>query len=200
MTSFRVFRYAGPLAIVSAWITIFWARSAYPGYQFIGHSLSDLGGPMSPHPAIYNEGLMITGGFIVLFGIDLLRYAKTSIGSAGGTLFALDGIFLGLIGYFHEGTSPHVFISSWFFIEASLASVVWGIGHLRQGLWPYAYLLLGIGAFFVGFFTPFPSTAYREMFGVVAIDLFGLLSFVQTRPSPSRYPPRPFKNTKLRLR
>ncbi|MCY0880049.1 MAG: DUF998 domain-containing protein [Firmicutes bacterium] len=188
---------AGPLAIASAWATILWAIREYPGYHLLGHSLSDLGGPLSPDPAVYNVGLMVTGGLISLYGVALLLASRDPAASAGATVFSLDGVFLGLIGYFHEGTAPHVFLSMWFFIEAALGCFLWGIGQRRRLLWSFFYQCWAVATLAVGLGLTFPSTAYREIFGVAAIDVFGLATFFQMRISQRRHPAQPTRASSL---
>lgn len=187
-TIVRLLRQAGPLAVACAWAVLAISVHADPGYRFLGHSLSDLGAASAPHPALYNDGLMVTGGLIVLYGIALAALARQRVGVAGATLFALDGVFLACIGLFHEGTPPHVFLSLWFFVEASLAAALWGLGHLHAPGWLVAYEVVGPGALALGLWLPFPSTAYRELFGVAAVDAFGLISYLETRTWGLRAP------------
>lgn len=99
----------------------------------------------------------------------------------------------------HGGTTPHDFVSLWFFLQAALASTAWGVGALlagsRRGL---VYILLGLSAPVVAQLIPWPSNGLEECFGALAIDAFVLLTFWEyrhpvaaTSKTPARLPHTP---------
>ena len=86
----------------------------------------------------------------------------------------LMGIFLALIGVFPSGTKPHVFISTWFFIQGDLAILTWGAGLLARGWRRIAIFLLtlAVASPLIGFGVDWPSAAVAEAFGIVVLDIW----------------------------
>ncbi|MGP6207211.1 DUF998 domain-containing protein [Cuniculiplasma sp. SKW3] len=110
----------GVLAIMSAWITIGVAIWLNPWFKITSNALSDLGGgnlknnghPSPTYPFVYNYGLIVTGILIGAFSISMIREIKNKIEIVGFSFFIIGGLFLALIGIYHEGTYPHDFVSS----------------------------------------------------------------------------------------
>jgi len=57
---------------------------------------------------------------------------EEKIGVIGSSFVMVTSIFLALIGIFHEGTYPHVFVSTWFFVQFNIAILTYGIGLLTR--------------------------------------------------------------------
>ncbi|MCG2894775.1 MAG: DUF998 domain-containing protein, partial [Vulcanisaeta sp.] len=84
------------------------------------------------------------------------------------------GLFLALIGIYHAGTRPHVFVSTWFFVQMDMALIALGIGSLMggdRGLGLFS-LLLGVLAPIPALLIPWPSAATEEAYGIVIIDIW----------------------------
>ncbi|WP_297125301.1 DUF998 domain-containing protein [Thermococcus sp.] len=57
---------------------------------------------------------------MLAFSIYLIRVAKNKVQTIGGAYISISAIFLALIGVFHSGTQPHVFVSTYFSSSSSL--------------------------------------------------------------------------------
>lgn len=166
-------------AIASAWMTVVISALLNPWFRITGNALSDLGGgnmlvnghPAPTDPWIYNGGLILTGILIIGFA----SYSQISIDrkmeNAGLSFFIVSGLFLMLIGIYHEGTYPHDFVSIWFFILASLSYLVVGLsllaGHKEHGA---AILLIVILSWIAYALVKWQSVAEDEIFGIAVID------------------------------
>ncbi|WP_393971908.1 DUF998 domain-containing protein [Oxyplasma meridianum] len=183
--------YIGIAAMTAAWLTIFLAAALNPWFRFTGNALSDLGGgnlSMNGHPAptdpfVYNVGLMIAGVLIALFSVSVILRSRNSVEIIGASYFMISGLFLALIGIYHEGTYPHDFVSIWFFILSSISYVAIAIsfiiGKFRiTGIILSLLLVLSWIAFAV---VPWGSVAEDEMFGVAVIDVFVILHILTFR-------------------
>ncbi len=178
----------GPLAIVSAWVTIGVSIYINPWFRVTNNALSDLGGGnllLNGHPAptdpwVYNYGLIITGIIIALFSLSIIYKSSRKIENMGLSFFIISGLFLALIGYYHEGTYPHGFVSIWFFILASISYLTIGISLLsKSGKFGTVIVLLIIASWIIYSVVNWQSVAEGEIFGVAVIDLavvFHLLS------------------------
>ena len=123
------------LAIISAWLTIIISIHFNPWFSVTKNALSDLGGgnlinnnhPAPLYPYIYNYGMIITGILLFLFSSMIIINSRNKIEINGLSFFMISGLFLALIGIYHEGTYPHDFVSIWFFILASISYFSIGI-------------------------------------------------------------------------
>ena len=169
-------------AILLAWVIIGASWSLNSGwFVFTRDAFSDLGGARSCCPGLYNYGLMGVGSIIVVLGYCIALAAPSKLEVAGGAYVALAGVFLGLIGYYHEGTRPHVFVSTWFFLQmdVGLALVAAGLTRRRAGGLAFPALLASMEAFpvaaLVGVLVGWPSAAVLETYGVLVIDVVVLM-------------------------
>ncbi|MEM2752299.1 MAG: DUF998 domain-containing protein, partial [Sulfolobales archaeon] len=84
------------------------------------------------------------------------------------------GIFLALIGLFPSGTHPHVFVSTWFFIQMWMALVASTIDFLFKkqlipGLTLLSLSIIGpLGALLI----KWPSVALLEIYGIIIINAY----------------------------
>ncbi len=171
----------GIVAMAAAWVTIFVSIAVNPWFHVTGNALSDLGGGnplLNGHPAptdpwIYNYGLILTGLLIATFCAGAINLTNKKMEIAGISFFIISGLFLALIGIYHEGTYPHDFVSIWFFIIASISYIVIGIsmlsGQLKKiGIILVIFIILSWVAYSL---IPWQSVAEDEIFGVVVIDI-----------------------------
>ncbi|WP_276929967.1 DUF998 domain-containing protein [Ferroplasma acidiphilum] len=120
---------------------------------------------------------MVTGLLIALFAIAAIANSRNSVENTGSAFFIIAGLFLALIGIYHEGTYPHDFVSIWFFIIASIAYATIGISLLftkfrRVGI---AILIILPVSWVLFIEIPWQSVAEDEIFGVIVIDIMVLL-------------------------
>ncbi len=165
---------AGIIAAVLAWVVIIISISVNPWFKITKNAFSDLGGPHAVDPWIYNYGLIITSVFVDLYSINLLINSRNKVESFASAFVLIAGLFLALIGIYHAGTRPHVFVSTWFFVQMDMALITWGIGSLmagdrRTGLFS---LILGVLSPIPAILIPWPSAAMEETYGILIIDVW----------------------------
>jgi len=170
----NILRFFGILAAILGWIVIFISISVNPWFIFIRDAFSDLGGPNANMPWIYNYGLIITGLIIFLYSFAQLSDSTNKVESFASGYTSLMGIFLMLIGIFPSGTRPHIFVSTWFFIQGDLSILTWGIGlvirrWMKIGL---IFIIIGIISPLIGFGVEWPSAATVEAFGIIILDIW----------------------------
>lgn len=172
-----VARYCGLAAAVVAWAVFAYTISVNPWFVFTEHAFSDLGGPMASQPGVYNAGMMASGALMILYSLRCLEDSCNKPETVGGAFLAIAGVFLILIGVYPSGTRPHVFVSLWFFTQADLAIMAWGVGLLGRGerrLGAYVSAL-GFVSPVVASLVPWPSTAAVEAFGIIIMNVWVVL-------------------------
>lgn len=168
----------GLAAIIVAWVFIGLSWYFNRGwFVFTENAYSDLGGSKSCCPWLFNYGLIVSGVLAIAYSIGLIALGSNKYEVIGGSYMLIAGIFLVLIGVFPTGTRPHVFVSTWFFIQSDLALTV-----LSYGLWRrigsrrilsvFTMTILAIPvAVIVGLSIGWPSAAVLETYGIVIIDI-----------------------------
>jgi len=173
----NLWRLAGILASVIAWLTI--AVSAYlnPWFSIWRHAFSDLGAPRANMPWVYNAGLVVSGVLACLFSLYLLYVARSKVEAFSSSLLFVAGIFLALIGVFPSSTRPHTFVSTWFFVQMWLSFISFSVAsHVtrRRGL-RNSLAVVGVlgplGALLVELLWGWPSIALLEAYGVIVVNL-----------------------------
>lgn len=181
----------GLCVIVFAWIVIGLASYLNPWFNVTQGALSDLGGgnlianghPAPSYPYVYNVGLIITGVLIMILSSLVISLTTNKIEIAGESFFIISGLFLALIGIYHEGTYPHDFVSIWFFILATASYFVIGASMLL-GLakkFGVAIMVAVPLAWVIYALVPWQSTAEDEIFGVVVIDILIVIQILSGR-------------------
>lgn len=170
----------GIFALVYAWVVIVVAAALNPWFVFTSNAFSDLGAGSSTDPWLFNYGMMSVGALIVVYSYSLTSLSENRTEVVGSSFFLISGIFLVLIGYFHEGTYPHLFVSYWFFIQSDLAILVWGLGLMIRGRRNLGtvFAALGIVSPIVAVVVNWPSTATVEAFGIAVIDAWTVLMVI----------------------
>ena len=127
------------------------------------------------------------GFLLVLYGVSLWVLGGNKFEVGGSAYMVLAGVFLALIGVYPGGTRPHVFVSSWFFVQADMALILVTLGawiRLRSRL-SYAGFWASLAAFPVAFLLdmifPWPSAAVLETYGILVIDIVALLVYIDYR-------------------
>ncbi len=172
------------IAIISAWIAIFIAIYFNPWFSVTKNALSDLGGgnlinnghPAPLYPYIYNYGMVITGFFLFLFSSMVIMNSRNKIEITGSSFFMISGLFLALIGIYHEGTYPHDFVSIWFFILASISYFAIGVSLIINKLFKgYIIIIILILSWILYSIIPWQSVAEDEIFGIIVIDVIVII-------------------------
>ena len=108
---------------------------------------------------------MSVGSLILLYALFLGTAAGNWVEGFASGLVGTAGIFLALVGIYHSGTTPHDFVSVWFFLQFALGSSVWGVGELlRRSRRGVLFLLVGVGAVIVAQLVPWASNGLEECF------------------------------------
>ncbi|NJE10491.1 DUF998 domain-containing protein [Thermococcus sp. MAR1] len=162
---------SGPIGGLVYWLFVAWSISRNPWFSFWKNALSDLGGPEANSPWIYNCGLVVTAALILAFSVYLILSAVNKLQTVGSSYISISAIFLALIGVFHEGTSPHVFVSTYFFIQFFVGALFYGLGS-KKSLKSIAVILFSLAV--VGAFIRWPSTALLETYEILLLTLFTL--------------------------
>ncbi len=172
-----LFRYSGVIAAIMAWVVIGICIYLNPWFIFTVHAFSDLGGPNAYMPWVYNLGLITTGLVILAYSIYLVMFSENRLESVASGFMFIAGLFLMLIGIYPSGTKPHNFVSTWFFLQADMAILTWGLGLLLRGQKRYGALftLMGILGPLIAMVIDWPSAATVEAYGIVIIDLWVIL-------------------------
>ena len=189
--SFLFSEILGVLVIFLPWVFITIAIHLNPWFQVNVNALSDLGGNayesgrhQDPNfPGVYNDGLILTGLVIGLFSISSAWNSRSRSEIIGLSFFILDGLFLSLVGVYHEGTAPHVFLAEWFFLIGKVTFFILGFSLILQRAFSYAAALLMLDAFawLLESRITFISVAEYEIYNVIVMDLLLLIYLLRLR-------------------
>ena len=172
----RLGRYLGLAAAINAWIFIYISISVNPWFDLYRDALSDLGTLDANQPWIYNVGLMISGALLILYTVYLVYTSNNKVEVVGSGYIAIAGIFLALIGIFPGGTRPHVFVSTYFFVQMGIAIFLMGLGALKDGRVFYGSTSIFIFLFMLlGSPLNWPSVALLEVYEVILLDIWVIL-------------------------
>jgi hypothetical membrane protein len=105
--------------------------------------------------------MMLTGFLIVFYGVYLISISQNKFSTVGGGYILITGVFLMLIGVFPSGTQHHYFISVWFFTQADLAIIAFGLGLVgsMNKQFGIIFLILGLIGPIIAYIVNWPSTA-----------------------------------------
>jgi hypothetical membrane protein len=143
----REVRLGGALLIVGSLqflVAMLVVQLDWPGHSYsdVANYVSDLGGPQSPLPGVFNHSIQLLGVLGVV-GTLLIRSAfPPKTGTRVGLFFLLVAeVFAFLVGTFPEGTgsigstSIHTLVSSVTFVASALALLALGFAMLRDTRW-----------------------------------------------------------------
>jgi len=168
-------RYAGLAAMIGGWLVILAAISRNPWFVFTKNAFSDLGNPLANDSWLFNYGMIINGVLIFLYALYLIEVSFNKTGTIGGAFMAITGVFLVLIGYFHEGSPNHFFVSLWFFTQGDLTTLTWGLALYKDMKWHrygLGFMALSIIGTAIAFIVPWPSTATIEAYGILIMNIW----------------------------
>lgn len=111
-----------------------------------------------------------------------ILFSENKIEDAGSSFFIISGLFLALIGIYHEGTYPHDFVSIWFFILSSISYITIGIALVIQRIkYGIAMLVLIPVSWLLFIKIPWQSVAENEIFGIIIIEVLVILYMISIR-------------------
>ncbi|MGC8506242.1 MAG: DUF998 domain-containing protein [Thermoplasmata archaeon] len=171
----------GIMAILFAWFTILLAIHFNPWFRVDVNALSDLGGrasgsnshPYPSYPFVYNGGIMITGGLIVIFSASVIRRSAYRTEILGFSFLTLSGVFLALVGLYHEGMYPHVFLAEWFFLLGKISFLIIGAALIigKSEVYGISMVVFNIIAWIIEVSIKFTSVAESEIYGIIVLDI-----------------------------
>ncbi|AEA13531.1 hypothetical protein TUZN_2073 [Thermoproteus uzoniensis 768-20] len=166
-----ILKYMGLVASAAFWLTALASISVNPWFDISRNAFSDLGGPRAAYPWIYNDGLILAAAFLGLFSVHVVSSSSNKLEAVGGAYLSISAIFLALIGIYHEGTRPHVFVSTWFFIQAFLGFLIYGLGRVlveRRRI-RLSYVAIFFAALAGALIVPWPSAAALEAYEIALL-------------------------------
>lgn len=204
----KKFYWLGPFAAIYAWVAIGIAAYLNPWWNISQQALSYMGSPSSSVPWVYNYVAMVpTGILIAIFSIYLFSISRNLAQTIGSAFFLLAGVLVILIGVFHQTPGKleiyHEIFSAWFFLQAFLTGLAWGIGLRREGRKPVGngMLALVLGAVLIAllFLGTLGYVEYisdnkwgipggiGEALGILATDFFIVLMYFAKDPEPYEF-------------
>ncbi len=173
----RLWCLSGVAAAVLAWLVIAAAWTRNPWFDVFRDAFSDLGVPGQASDAwVYNYGLIATGILTVAYGLYVYWWAQSKLEVLSSGWLMIAGVFLALIGVYPGGTRPHVFVSTWFFIQMNLALIpllysLWRSRGFGPALPALVASVLAFPVFILVEYTVgWPSVAIGEAYGILIID------------------------------
>lgn len=169
-----LWRFTGLLAVLLGWCTIALSLLRNPWFRVFEHALSDLGGLSATDPWIYSTGLMVTGSMASLYALYLAYTSRSKASVYASSFLFIAGVFLVLIGVFPSGTRPHVFVSTWFFVQTWMAMATSTVDFLirREKVPGFTLLILTVLGPTLALVIDWPSVALLEIYGVVIINVY----------------------------
>jgi hypothetical membrane protein len=172
-------RYSWLLGFILFWMFLALSISRNPWFNFWKHALSDLGDVrMAADPWIYNVGLMIVGAILCIYSLYIAYASKSKLVVFSSALLFIAGVFLALIGLFPSGTRPHVFVSTWFFVQVWISSIPLLIDSItsRKPLYIASMAVVSIAApiaaYIVEIVIRWPSVAVLEIYGAIVVGIY----------------------------
>ncbi len=174
-------KYSEWALLISPWILFLACYLLNTQWVITKNALSDFGGPaFTKYYLVYDVGLIIIAIMMWFMALGIVSKARNKIQVFGGAFWFVAGIFLALIGYYHEGTYPHVFVSTWFFAQAALSITIMGIGaypehDLKSSAIPIIIaIFMPLGVMLVHF----PSAATTEIYEIIIMDIWLVFSML----------------------
>ncbi|MGP3667358.1 MAG: DUF998 domain-containing protein [Candidatus Bathyarchaeota archaeon] len=157
-------RFSGVAAIVIGWVTILLSVFLHPWFSLDKNALSDLGALNVPDNYIFNFGLMLSSILAFLYSLYLIK-TLNRLGCVGGVFLTLASANLFLIGFYPEGTYPHLLVSVEFFVLILIACLVVSLSLLTSGFKKHGLsgLVLTLLSIILSLTIPWPSVGALEV-------------------------------------
>jgi hypothetical membrane protein len=111
----------------------------------------------------------------------MIIVSRDKLGVVAGSYMSVAGIFLSLIAVFPAGTRPHVFVSTWFFIQAFIGALLYGLARVREDkIFSTTIFIIFILAV-VGALIKWPSAATLEAYEIILLTIFSILYILRVR-------------------
>ncbi len=132
---------------------------------------------MAHAPWVFNNGMIVTGLLVLLYGGYLVLRSGNKVSTMGGVFTIVSGFFLFLIGVYPSGSYPHFFVSFYFFTQMDIAMGVCGIGLIKGNNNSLGKTLISLSIIgpIMALMVPWPSTALLESFGIIIMNIWTLL-------------------------
>jgi len=177
-------RFSGVAASATFWVFTAASIASNPWFDFYRDAFSDLGGPRASSPWIYNLGLVVSSVFLWVLSIHMVYSSRSKLETVAGSYLSIAAVFLALIAIYPAGTRPHVFVSTWFFVQAFLGALIYGVAMLRVAK-KLSYSIFTIFALgLAGSLAKWPSAASLEAYEIVLLTAFAILYALRARPRP----------------
>jgi hypothetical membrane protein len=174
-----IWRYSWLLGFTLFWVFLAASISRNPWFSFWRHALSDLGDARrATDPWIYNTGLIAVATLLCIYSLYIAYESKRKLVVFSSALLFTAGIFLALIGLFPSGTRPHVFVSTWFFVQVWLSSIPLLIDSIASRKSFYiasmvtVSIIAPIAAYIVEIVVGWPSVAILEIYGAIIVGFY----------------------------
>jgi len=170
----RMAGFFGVAAPVLGFIMIFLAIRVSPWFSWTGNALSDLG-ISGLGAGIFNNGLLMTGSFMMVFFLGIFELAEGSrLGRLGSRLFLAGAFLLCAIGFYPETAGAiHLQVSVAFFVSMPLSMFVTGAFMVRNDMRNLGVLSFVAGASaFVVWLPPWSGVAIPEALSAVAVGVW----------------------------
>ena len=169
--SIKFLRFFGIITLIVYWTFTIISISQNPWFSVMHNALSDLGANDANAPWLYNYGLIFSFPLLFIFSVYLLSVARNKLEIIGGAFITISSIFLAFIGIFHSGTRPHVFVSSYFFLQFFFGMFIFGIATSKLRIASIVLFALA----WIGIVLPWPSVATIEIYEISIIGVFVIL-------------------------
>jgi len=164
----------GIAAPILGFMMIFLAIRLSPWFSWTGNALSDLG-VSGLGAIIFNNGLLMTGSFMMVFFLGFFELSEGSqLGRLGSGIFLMCAILLCAIGFFPETAGAiHQHVSVAFFVSIPIYKFVLGAFMVRNDMRKVGLLSFITGASAVIVWMPaWSSFAIPEMITALAVGVW----------------------------
>lgn len=171
----RYSSFSGVLASITFWVFTIISITHNSWFDLSRHAFSDLGGPQASDPWIYNTGLVVSAIFIEFLSINMIISSNNKTSVISGSYLSIAGVFLVLVAIYPAGTKPHTFVSTWFFIQAFIAALIYGLSIIRERPFMGLAIVLIFIAGLLGSMASWPSTALLETYEILLLTIFSII-------------------------
>jgi hypothetical membrane protein len=163
-TAFSWFGMIGVAVFLIAWLC---AAAVDTTWEFGVNTLSEFGISDTAASEYFNYGCMLTGLFVVLFGLGRILAAKNAYYTVGGTLLIMGGFFLAMVGVFTMDAGDTHYCVAIMMAFCMFAAVI----AITAGNWT-AGKKISAGA---GIVTAFLLVTFVFAFEVAGLEAYGII-------------------------
>ena len=167
------------------WVFTYVSIARNSWFDFFRDAFSDLGGSRASDPWIYYTSLVISSIALLPLSLHIIATSRNRIGVVSGSYFSVASIFLALIAIYPAGTRPHVFVSTWFFVQAFLSILIYGFSRVDNPKILIASLAIFVLAI-LGTLIKRSSAACLETYEISLLTIFAVIYDIESRELFSR--------------